>query len=441
MKIPNILKLNPKDIIRDYEISIGFAKSYYAQMDTKLKRNNYTLPSAATYYRRAAANLLLLEHFSEAKDLFQNASAIYQELGMPYSVAMASLASSGRKNENIYSNEWLDKPESQLVEDSIIPQLAYVVLDQVSHIKSQDNSTEKIARMRKYLESYRLYRIGILGISIGSILDIIDALVPDFENRKVDIVEALAPSLTAYNSALIYASQKRYLWKKMALPFHPAEPDIYSLLALTNSALRQRKNISIQSFVDEVPISNYCKHLVTSILDGILRTDRRINIYQLVKSVINFRHNSEARQRLEFRTNFESLKEVEILCDETEFKSAFGHILDNAIKYSRIDLSKNRNHQYVNINGYIQAEMVVIEFQSFGINVLLRELSVVQQNFFYKEQALEGKMSGSIRELWSANAFIEKIGGSVNVDYENTVSVSSLQTLIISFPYTTNSVI
>lgn len=267
------LKLEPKNVMRDYEISLGLANIYSGETKDERIENENNLPIAATYYRRAAANLLLLGHFTDAKNLFQIASKVYRKLGMPYSVAIASLAYGGVTNRQDIPDAWLFQSNEHEFEERYVPQLAYIVLAQVSNSKLESSLYDRVLQIRRFLEPYRLQSVGILGMSVGSILDIADSIVPDLGTRQVDIFEAMTPFLSTYNSALNHSIQNRYVWRLLAFPFHPAEPDIYSVLTMANTALRFHKDISIMRYIKDSPISRHSKYLINSLMDGIIYGD------------------------------------------------------------------------------------------------------------------------------------------------------------------------
>jgi hypothetical protein len=93
--------------------------------------------------------------------------------------------------------------------------------------------------------------VGILGLSVGAYLNLASALVG---NGDLPVEEALLPFLSAYNSAIRQASQDNFHWRRMAVPFHPVEPDILSVLTLVHLTLTYRKR-SIFDLLEVFPLS------------------------------------------------------------------------------------------------------------------------------------------------------------------------------------------
>jgi hypothetical protein len=255
------LRLNPEIIARDKDISIGLAKTYPRNNDRHEDKTN-ALMVAATYFRRAAANALLLGSYTEAKDLFLEAARNYQSLGLPYSVVVAALSSGVRSTTKRCTYGWLKAYYDHKIVERFVPQLAYVVLALSTFNEYPQISSD----IQKSLDPYRLRPLGVLGISVGTMLDLFDSLVPDIEQRKVELAEAMAPFFGAYNAAIRQTMQNHYHWERLALPFHPAEPDVYGVLTLVDSALRAHHEVRIQKFIEQAAIATESKNLLSTIL-------------------------------------------------------------------------------------------------------------------------------------------------------------------------------
>jgi hypothetical protein len=260
------LRLKPEIIVRDLDISKGLARTYQQHYDI-FEDKISTLPVAATYFRRAAANALLLGRYDDAKALFLKAATNYQSLGLPYSIVVASLSSEGRSITERLTYGWLDAYIDHKIVERAVPQLAYAVLAQSTFIESRKISFDKLISVRRSLDPYRLRLLGVLGISVGTVLDLFDSLVPDAEQKKIELAEAMAPFFGAYNTAIRQAMQNHYHWERLALPFHPAEPDIYGVLTLADSALRVHRDITLQRFIKQAAIAEESKHLLSTILE------------------------------------------------------------------------------------------------------------------------------------------------------------------------------
>ena len=263
------IRLDSKTIERDLNVSRGIARIYQSHLEDKSESGSTGLAIAATYFRRAAADALLLGQYALAKDLFLDAAFTYQKLRSPYCVAMAALSSEGRSETRRFVHAWLGSGDEQMPPDRSYHQLAYVLIAQVTYRESLQLPSRLIKSVRQSLEPYRLRPIGVLGTSTGSVLDLFDSLDPDFGLRRVDLDEAFVPFLGGYNTAIRQAIQSRYHWERLALPFHPAEPDIYSVLILTDSALRMQRDTTVLQVAERAPMSGESRSLLRNILGGI----------------------------------------------------------------------------------------------------------------------------------------------------------------------------
>ena len=275
------LRLNPKKIALDLNISSGLARAYLQSAEDSHEDEVRAVSIAATYFRRAGANALLLGRYSEAKALFFNATDAYQRLDMPYSVVVATLSSEGRSYTQRLAHKWLARNEERKIVERAIPQLAYVVIAELAFIESSQRSFDRVVNIRNSLDPYRLRPLGVLGISVGQLLDLFDSLIPNMERRRkrrIDLGEALSPLWNLYNTAIRQTLQNHYHWERLALPFHPADPDTYGMLILTNSALQIHRDVTIQGFIEQAEIAGESKYLLNTILDGMSGNEQNRNL-------------------------------------------------------------------------------------------------------------------------------------------------------------------
>jgi hypothetical protein len=263
------LHLRPERIVRDLDICIGLAKTYQQRSADTTEGVTIAQSVSATYFRRAAANALLLGRYADATELFLEATFVYRDLGLPYSVVVAALSSEGRGVTEQLTYSWLGAHNHHEITESAVPQLAYVVLAQLTSAKSRQTTIKQLASVRRDLDPYRLRPLGALGISVGTFLDLFDSLVPEIGQSKIDLSEAISPFFSAYNAAIRHTIQNHYHWERLALPFHPADPDIYGVLTLTNSALQMHRDVTLQRFIEKAAIARESKYLLSTILDGI----------------------------------------------------------------------------------------------------------------------------------------------------------------------------
>ena len=101
------------------------------------------------------------------------------------------------------------------------------------------------------LNSASRWPIGILGLPVGAYLDLAVAVQ---RNTPSSIEAAVLPFLVAYSSAVSRASADIFHWRMMAMPFHPAEPDILSVLFCVEDVLRQRERGSLRDLLKTIPL-------------------------------------------------------------------------------------------------------------------------------------------------------------------------------------------
>ena len=233
---------------------------------------------AATYFRRAAANALLLGRYADAKGIFLEAAFAYQRLGLPYSVVVTALSSEGHSRTERLAYGWLNAYFDHELDERAVPQLAYVILAQSTFTESRQMSFDRIVSVRRSLDPYRLRSLGALGTTVGTLLDLFDSLVPNMGQRRIDVAEAMAPFFGAYNTAIRQTIQNHYHWERLALPFHPADPDIYGILTLTDSALQIRRDVTLQRFIEQAAISLESRYFLSTILEGITGKQQDSNL-------------------------------------------------------------------------------------------------------------------------------------------------------------------
>ncbi|HXH89947.1 MAG TPA: GAF domain-containing sensor histidine kinase [Thermoanaerobaculia bacterium] len=150
-------------------------------------------------------------------------------------------------------------------------------------------------------------------------------------------------------------------------------------------------------------------------------TAGRVNLFRLLNSLVDTWGDRAALQGVEIRSLFDSLRGIEVQCDETELLSALGHLIGNAIKYSfwgrrHGDQSGATKYgRYVSIVGRITLSNVLIEIQNYGIGILPSELRRVKEKFYRGHLAIKEGRAGTGRGRWSAEAFFSSIGGRVDV--------------------------
>ena len=93
--------------------------------------------------------------------------------------------------------------------------------------------------------------VGVLGLPVGAYLDLARALeIGEHE----PVIRTLLPFLSAYGNAMARARENDYHWRMMAMPFHPAEPDVLSVIFLVEAAMRRQGDKIISDVLGRVPL-------------------------------------------------------------------------------------------------------------------------------------------------------------------------------------------
>jgi hypothetical protein len=230
-------------IERDRAMSAGFARAYVRQAETLENENEQLLHAlaAATEYRRAGAHSVLLSDRRSVSGYFRRAGETYCRIGNPYGLLMLMCAD--------YSpGDLLGGPAREFgfldgrVSDRL--QLAYVSIVTATG--------EKEPAVYEGISGSSVSPIGILGISVGAYVDLAHSLS---SRDRGALSESILPFLSAYNDAMRRARANSYHWRRMAMPFHPAEPDILSVLFLVEAAMRYRGRRFIPEILERVPLA------------------------------------------------------------------------------------------------------------------------------------------------------------------------------------------
>jgi hypothetical protein len=208
------------------------------------------LLAAATNYRSAAADSLLLEETFAAQQLFQEAAETYLAAGSAYGLLIANLtgAEAAERHWPLESrghpvdvfNLWAPLPPSR--DSAPLP--------------------ERVDRER--LEAFRTERVGVLGLPVALYLNLFDATASVASFGAVNS-EALFPFLGTYSMAVQQAIHDRFHWSRMLMPFHPAEPEIMGLLM----AVRRRSHgqgDDLRPVITSLPLNPTARVLLRGVL-------------------------------------------------------------------------------------------------------------------------------------------------------------------------------
>jgi hypothetical protein len=266
------MRLDLQTVKLDRLFCEGLASAYLkstGSSDIEEHRQKH-LAVAATNFRRAGAQAILLDDFESAKRLFSDAAQTYAQLGMPYALMMSALGQNfevARKTfygmlrqHTTRAEEGLSLPRRQQAYMLLFRSVSYGPVPELEF-----NVDGVLESMRRELQATSSAPIGILGLPVAAYLDLALALTG---NHEISPQEALLPFLSAYNTAIRQNSQNSYHWSRMVLPFHPAEPDIISVLVVADLALKKLK-LSVIDLLEEFPLARSSRVILQEALHGL----------------------------------------------------------------------------------------------------------------------------------------------------------------------------
>jgi hypothetical protein len=236
----------------DFCLGLGYALSGGGPDPHWREESGNSLWRAASNFRRAGATALLLDDAERSDEAFRQAATLYQQFGSPYMFLMAGLAS--RWTESEFSGHGgFDHFQTGGAED------VYLSLGGAAGVHGGDDEDHVIR------EVYAGAPVGILGIPVSAHAALTAAL-RNGDTSDGALAAALMPFIAAFDSALRFGMANRYHWRRLALPFHPAEPDVLGVLVLAQmSLLRNRRRL--QPALDRIPISPLAQGIIEDTLD------------------------------------------------------------------------------------------------------------------------------------------------------------------------------
>jgi len=234
-------ELDPESIYVDRDVSMSLARAHgrQAEVTPEGSARATRLLAGATEFRRAAAHSVLLSDWELGHEMFHNAGMVYRSLGIPYALMMFACS-----RDVEYLAGQLGAFERSPAERT---QQAYLLLAAAAC------GRELNPRIRIELTSASASPIGILGIPVGTYVDLAPALERDGDGES-SIEAAVLPFLVAYSSAVRKTIGNSLHWGMLALPFHPAEPDILSAMFCAEAVLRKRHGRTLLDLLRTVPL-------------------------------------------------------------------------------------------------------------------------------------------------------------------------------------------
>ena len=167
----------------------------------------------------------------------------------------------GRVDEQQRNETGSNRVELQVYPEPLMYQFRYLLL--AIYGKKQQASSREWSNILEGMRPIRGYAVGALGLPMGYYLDLTDAMreVGQSQTPNRYVQEALLPFLFAFNSAFKTARANKYQWERMALSFHPFEPDILGVLQLVKPRLRW-----LSEWIQTLPLDRNVSKLVVAFM-------------------------------------------------------------------------------------------------------------------------------------------------------------------------------
>jgi hypothetical protein len=304
-KLLDELEIDVEAVKWDADSSVGVGRHYVSEAENAAESGEGDAETkylaAATAFRRAACHYLTLDEPGEAASLFYRAATAYYRGGNAYAYLLAGLGNgfAGLENgekEFLSSRSYFDRFGRGDANDNAVNLAAsdadpfpprvtansiYAALDLVrqSDYRAERRRAESLTiPQAERFEPKRSRGLGTLGLPLDAYLNLAQFTVripPEskvrirddrFDSVYEEAPQALAPFLTAYSDALTRAQRNQYHWQRLAMPFHPAEPDILSPLVMLRQPL-ETIEFSLDEALESLPMTNESRGVLRELTD------------------------------------------------------------------------------------------------------------------------------------------------------------------------------
>lgn len=236
-------------IARDRDMCGGFARAHARNASISENENERFLNgmAAATENRRAGAHSILLSDRRKAIEHFVEAGLSYCRVRNPYGLLMFALADNSPGDLRGLAREF-GFIEGEVSERLQLCYLAVAMAAGGGETSLADQIGGSLATP-----------LGILGLPAGNYMELAYALT---RREREPLARAIAPFLFAYNNAMARAAENEHHWRLLAMPFHPAEPDVLSVVFLAEAVMRQDGERFIAGLLERMPLHQNSANLL-----------------------------------------------------------------------------------------------------------------------------------------------------------------------------------
>lgn len=274
-ELAELLEIDTEFVARDLTFYRGVGSAYLLQIEDDNEQHlSKRMAYAATAFRRAGSHALLLDETELATELFGNGAKCYEALRRPYASMMWALARNLKSAVSSSQRSVGDfiRSEGRYLSDQS-GQLAFSLLVQgleetYEEVTDDLRSNQEFRRVSSELGAFSTAPLGMMGIPIESYLALGVSMK---ESASPETVEYhLTPFLSAYEVGITTARSKTYHWRRLLMPFHPAEPDILSVFTIANAWFKYRDR-SLVDWIRERADSRFASKFLSSALEEIDR--------------------------------------------------------------------------------------------------------------------------------------------------------------------------
>jgi hypothetical protein len=269
-EIAQELEIDVELVARDLEFHRGVGAGYFSRIEQYSQERRWEkIAFAATSFRRAASHALLLDNVTLAIEMFAKSADCYERLHSPYAAMIWSLARNLQSASKFSERSLFEFVASEgRYPSERFNQLAYPLLvESVTEDEQHTPATQsRFKRVVSELNAFSTAPLGMMGIPIASYLTLAASI--ERNDTSQDVEYLLLPFLNAYEVGVLTARSKTYHWRRLLMPFHPAEPDILSVLSLANTWFKRRNRV-LTDFIRKRSESRVASRLLSDALEQV----------------------------------------------------------------------------------------------------------------------------------------------------------------------------